>query len=150
MQAVLGRQVNLLPEDVQQRINAETERAKLEILENIEKLSSQEIQLTQRLAQTRGIKLPRITFALDDPSYERQVREDEEDLRIIKSIPVTEERRRVQSQIQSEINKAFELGLHKDPWVIVQEPTPGKKIEIDVPSFIQGFCQYYEIPIPQD
>ncbi len=139
-----------LPPSVQKVVHNEIQKRKFAILENIEELVGKEEELIARLAGIRGIRLPRITLGLDDPSYERQVREDEEDLRIVRSIPVTEGRRRVQAQIRQEIEKAFEMGMHRDPWVVVNESQPGRKVETNVPQLIRGYCEYYEIPIPKD
>ena len=148
-QNVLGRSIHISP-FVQEYVDDEILRRKTHVLTNLDELVQEDRLLTAQLAQMKGIRLPRISFPLDDPSYERQVREDEEDLRIIRLIPVTEERRRVQALIKAEIEKAFEMGMHKDPWVIVEEQALGKKVETNVPQLIRGYCEYYEIPIPQD
>lgn len=147
IQALLGREITNLPSEIQAQVEAKVLKQKEQVLISLETLTQQELELTKELARIRGIKLPRISFGLEDDTYEREVQQDEGDLRIIKSIPINEERRRIQAQISLQLQKAFELNMHKDPWVIIREPVPGKTISIDVPRLIFGYCQYYEIPI---
>lgn len=52
--------------------------------------------------------------------------------------------------IKSGLKDAFGLGLHREDWLIVEEPEPGRRVEVDVKQLIRGYCEKFEIPIPQD
>lgn len=108
---------------------------------------SKEQVLKARLGQIQKAKLPRITFSLEDPSYERQVQQDEEYLRRIKSFPLEEEQQRLRGKLEKAIKDAVKWGMHKDPWTITRETLPGQKNEIDVPIFIKNLAHYLEIPL---
>ncbi len=149
LQSLLGRTISL-PQKFQNKVDTEIQNQKLVILQEIDKLTKIEKIWAGKLAELGEIKLPRISFPLDDASYERTVREDEEDIRRIRSAPIKDEIKKTKASIQHAIQQAIELEMHKDPWVIVEEQTPGKKTEIDVPKLIRGYAKYYEIPIPQE
>ncbi|MDP3955061.1 MAG: hypothetical protein Q8Q15_01725 [bacterium] len=148
MQKALGREIPLSEEE-SQKIDAEMNKRKVAALNELERLVRQERELLIKLAQIHKIKLPRITFGLDDHIYEEQVSQDEQDLRAIRSIPVNEEVGRIRGRIKEALEKAIKLEMHSDSWVFTRESTPGKTINIDVPRFIRGLCEYYEIKIPK-
>lgn len=144
MQNILGRETSLTPEN-EEKIEVEIKRQKIQLLKEIEELVEKESQYLARLAQIKGLKLPRITLGLEDAGYEKEVRQDEEDLKWLKSIPVNEGVINIRDSIRRALKKALELGLHQKPWLITQEIRPGKKIEIDAPRLIKVYCEYYEV-----
>lgn len=149
LQVLLGRTISLPPK-LQDKVDTEIQNQKLGILQEIEQLIKVEKIWLGKLIEMGEIKLPRVSFPLDDASYERTVREDEEDLRRIRSAPIKDEITKTKASIQHTIQQAIETGMHKEPWVIIEEPTPGKKTEIDVPTLIRGWAEYYEVSIPKE
>lgn len=149
LQSLLVRTIPL-PTNLQTQVDGELKNQKLGILQKIDELIKAERIWLEKLAEIDKTRLPRISFPLDDSSYERTVREDEEDLKRIKGAPIRDEIKKTKTGIQHTIQQAIEMGMHKEPWIIVNEPTPGKKTEIDVPKLIRGYAEYYEVPIPQD
>lgn len=149
MHRMLGKEL-VFSEEAAGLVEEGLSKKRVEILERLLRLTSDNLVLTRRRAEIKGLKLPRVGFPLEDASYERQVRNDERDLRILKSIPLAEEQRKLQGQIRRELTEILRLGMHEDPWVIIDEPRPGEKTEIDVPRLIRGLCEYYEVPIPRN
>lgn len=56
----------------------------------------------------------------------------------------------IEWEVKSTVAQAFELDMHKDNVVISEEIQPGIKTEIDVPKFINSYCQLYRIPLPKE
>lgn len=148
IQATLGHVMPGLPPEIKQKIDEKERREKLKILDNLESLAGEEQVLMYQLERARNITLPRITLGLGDNQYKREVAGDEKDLRRIKSIPVTREIEAVRARIRHQLESAFGLGLHEEEWIIVKEPRPGEKVEINVPQLIRGYAEHYEVPIP--
>ncbi|MDO8638210.1 MAG: hypothetical protein Q7R43_01450 [Candidatus Daviesbacteria bacterium] len=100
MRAALGLTAVVLPVDLEEKINLQISKSKLEAVENIEKL----IMEGKMLQDGQG-------------------------------------------GLRKAVEEAMKLGLHLKPWVIAREIVPGKKVEIDVPVFINNLAQHFEISL---
>lgn len=147
MRSALGLAAAVLPVELQDRVNLKVAERKLGIVRSIEELLLKDLTLQRKLVGIRSGKLPRVTVGLEGDLYEKQVRQDEEDLRSIKSYPIREEQQRLQGKLGAAIREAIKWGLHLESWVITREPMPGKKEEIDVPVFIKDLALLMEIPL---
>lgn len=145
MRSALSLVAAALPVELDSRITSEITQKKMNILDQIDELLKQEEKLRSQLEKALGVKLPRISFPLEGGDYEKEVGEDEKDLRMIKAYHIKEEERKLQAQIKGKIKEAVSWGMHRQPWVVTREPVPGKKIETDVPVLIRNLVHYYEI-----
>lgn len=143
---MLGRPLVEEPKEVTEFI----EKQKLTIVGELLALKQKEDKILAKLAEIQGMKAPKLGDGIHFADVDKTTAQDYQDLKIIKSIKPTEELNSVRRQIESTLEKAFELKLHHTDWEISQELQSGVTQKINVKRFIHSLCQFYEIPIPQE
>lgn len=143
LQKALGRILDQQPEEVQTALRG----LKLKLVDQLLALSRQDSKLSQEIG--RIYQVPSQGGILFEDGGGVTLIEDEDDARVV-SLGARMRLGQVRQQALSIMEEAFEFEMHKTPDTMRREIRPGQTIEIDVPKLIHDFCQFYEIPIPQN
>lgn len=141
MQKLLGRVLEpQLPE-----VNKAVQGLKLKIVNKLLALTEKDVKLQSEIEKIFQVPA-RGGFLHEGPGL--TLIEDEDDAFVAsfgKQLTLQETRR----EVNSVLKEAFELDMHKNEEVLRREVRPGQVVEVNTARLVRGFCEYYEIPIPQ-
>lgn len=96
-----------------------------------------------KMAKKLGRPLPELPQGVEEEINKEKKQIIENLLRLNK------QDRNFEWEVKSILTQAFELDMHKEQVVITEEIRPGVKKEIDVAQFINGYCQIFQVPLPE-